>query len=129
MNIKRLVLLAAVVVLIALFFALDLQRFLSVEYLGAQGGAIVAFKDDNTWAAAAMFFVAYVAVTGLSLPGAALMTLIAGALFGLGRICHLICPVSSVRVSGAQQWPARNRFRNESCQAGITRMYRGRIAP
>ena len=32
---------------------------------------------------AAGFFVIYIAVTGLSLPGAALMTLVAGAIFGL----------------------------------------------
>tara|TARA_B100000446_G_scaffold83608_1_gene78917 strand:+ start:2798 stop:2980 length:183 start_codon:yes stop_codon:yes gene_type:complete len=30
-----------------------------------------------------LFFVIYVAVTALSIPGAALMTLVAGALFGL----------------------------------------------
>ena len=83
MNTKRLALLAAVSVLIALFFAFDLQRLLTIEYLGAQGEAIVAFKNNNTVTAIALFFVAYVAVTGLSLPGAALMTLIAGALFGL----------------------------------------------
>ena len=96
MNIKRLVLLSAVVVAIALFFAFDLQRFLSVEYLGARGEAIVAFKDSNTWAAAALFFVAYVAITGLSLPGAALMTLIAGALFGLVTGVVIVSFASSI---------------------------------
>ena len=96
MNIKRLVLLSAVVVAIALFFAFDLQRFLSVEYLGTQGEAIVAFKDGNTWAAAALFFVAYVAITGLSLPGAALMTLIAGALFGLVTGVVIVSFASSI---------------------------------
>ena len=83
MNTKRAVLLAAVVALVALFFAFDLHRLLSVEYLAAQGSAIIRFQDANPWATAAIFFVAYVAITGLSLPGATLMTLIAGALFGL----------------------------------------------
>lgn len=96
MNIKRLILLAAVVIAIALFFAFDLQRILSVEYLGAQGEAIVAFTDSNTWAAAALFFVAYVAITGLSLPGAALMTLIAGALFGLVTGVVIVSFASSI---------------------------------
>ena len=96
MNIKRLVLLAAVAILIALFFAFDLQRFLSIEYLGAQGEAIVAFTNDNAWAAAAIFFVAYVAITGLSLPGAALMTLIAGALFGLATGLVIVSFASSI---------------------------------
>lgn len=83
MNLKRTILLAAVVVLIALFFAFDLQRFLTIEYLAAQGEAIAAFQAGNPWISAAIFFAVYVAVTGLSLPGAAIMTLIAGALFGL----------------------------------------------
>ncbi len=96
MNIKRLVLLAAVAILIALFFAFDLQRFLSIEYLGAQGEAIVAFTNDNAWAAAAIFFVVYVAITGLSLPGAALMTLIAGALFGLATGLVIVSFASSI---------------------------------
>ena len=96
MNIKRLVLLAAVAILIALFFAFDLQRFLTIEYLGAQGEAIVAFTNDNAWAAAAIFFVAYVAITGLSLPGAALMTLIAGALFGLATGLVIVSFASSI---------------------------------
>ncbi len=96
MNTKRIVLLAAVAIVVALFFALDLQRFLTIEYLGAQGEAIVAFKDDNTWTAAAVFFLAYVAVTGLSLPGAALMTLIAGALFGLVTGVVIVSFASSI---------------------------------
>ncbi len=83
MNVKRTVLLAAVAVLIALFFAFDLQRFLTVEYVAAQGEAIAAFQQQNPWMSAMTFFVVYVTVTGLSLPGAAIMTLIAGALFGL----------------------------------------------
>ena len=96
MNIKRIILLAAVAVLIALFFAFDLQRFLTIEYLGAQGEAIVAFKDNNTWTAVVIFFVAYVAITGLSLPGAALMTLIAGALFGLATGVAIVSFASSI---------------------------------
>ena len=96
MNIKRLVLLAAVAMLIVLFFAFDLQRLLTIEYLGAQGEAIVAFKNNNALTAAAVFFVAYVAITGLSLPGAALMTLIAGALFGLATGVVIVSFASSI---------------------------------
>ena len=96
MNGKRLVLLAAVAILIALFFGFDLHRFLTVEYLGAQGEAIVAFREENAWTAAALFFIAYVAITGLSLPGAALLTLIAGALFGLVTGVVIVSFASSI---------------------------------
>ena len=83
MTTKRALLLATVAILIALFFTFDLHRFLKIEYLADQGEAIAAYRNQNPWTAAAAFFAAYVAITGLSLPGAALMTLIAGALFGL----------------------------------------------
>ena len=96
MNSKRLALLAAVAILIALFLAFDLQRFLTIEYLASRGEAIVAFRDGNTSAAMAIFFLAYVAVTGLSLPGAALMTLIAGALFGLVTGVVIVSFASSI---------------------------------
>ena len=44
---------------------------------------IVAAKDANPVLYVTGFFILYVAVTGLSIPGAAIMTLIAGALFGV----------------------------------------------
>ena len=41
------------------------------------------YFQAHPWRTGFGFFAAYVAVTGLSLPGAALMTLVAGAIFGL----------------------------------------------
>lgn len=82
MNRKPLLFLA-LVALVAAFFALDLQRFLSLEFLKSQQAALDALYAARPVAVLAGFFVAYVAVTALSLPGAALMTLAAGALFGL----------------------------------------------
>ena len=83
MKPSRIVLLVALVALIALFFAFDLQRFLSLEFFAAQREAIVAYRAANPWTTAIAFFLIYVLVTGTSLPGAALLTLVAGALFGL----------------------------------------------
>jgi uncharacterized membrane protein YdjX (TVP38/TMEM64 family) len=76
---KKLVVAAVVLLAVALFFALDLKSYLSLEYLRAQRTAIDAYPLQ----AGLIFFAIYVAVTGLSLPGAAVMTLAAGALFGL----------------------------------------------
>jgi len=83
MNKGRLVLLAAIAALVVAFFALDLGRYLSLEYFKAQQAAIAANFAAYPFATAGAFFALYVAVTGLSLPGAALMTLVAGAIFGL----------------------------------------------
>jgi pyruvate/2-oxoglutarate dehydrogenase complex dihydrolipoamide dehydrogenase (E3) component/uncharacterized membrane protein YdjX (TVP38/TMEM64 family) len=80
---RKLVLGAVILLAIALFFALDLRSYLSLEYFRAQREAIDAYVAASPRAAAFAFFAIYVAVTGLSLPGAAIMTLIAGAVFGV----------------------------------------------
>ena len=65
------------------FFALDLQRFLTLEMLKAQHEAIANYQYGHPVLAGALYCILYVAVTGLSLPGAAVMTLAGGAVFGL----------------------------------------------
>ena len=79
----KVVVLVVVAALVVAFFALDLRRYVSIEYFQSQRAAIEAYLAANPLQAAAIFFAAYVAVTGLSLPGAAILTLVAGALFGL----------------------------------------------
>jgi pyruvate/2-oxoglutarate dehydrogenase complex dihydrolipoamide dehydrogenase (E3) component/uncharacterized membrane protein YdjX (TVP38/TMEM64 family) len=79
----RLLLLLAIGVAVALFFALDLGQYLSLDRLKAQQDTIAAYRAAHPLAAAAAYFALYVAVTALSLPGAALMTLAGGAVFGL----------------------------------------------
>lgn len=74
-----LVLLGAIVA----YFVFDLGAILSLENFKASQADIVAAKDANPILYITGFFILYVAVTGLSIPGAAIMTLIAGALFGV----------------------------------------------
>ena len=83
MNKSRLALVLAIAALAAAFFAFGGYRYLSVEQFRAQQAAIQAYYQAHPWEAGAAFFALYVAVTGLSLPGAAVMTLAAGAIFGL----------------------------------------------
>ena len=83
MKPSRIILFIALAALIALFFVFDLQRFITLEFFAAQREAIIAYEVANPWTTAVAFFVIYVLVTGTSLPGAALLTLIAGAVFGL----------------------------------------------
>ena len=79
----RVLLLATLAALVAAYFAFDLGRFLSLDQFKAQQAAIETFFRDNPLQAAALYFAAYVAVTGLSLPAATILTLAGGALFGL----------------------------------------------
>lgn len=83
MNSGRLLLGLLLVVVAAVFVALDLQRFLSLEQLQSRQAAIVAYRDAHPALAAGLYGLVYVAVTGLSLPGATVLTLAGGALFGL----------------------------------------------
>jgi pyruvate/2-oxoglutarate dehydrogenase complex dihydrolipoamide dehydrogenase (E3) component/uncharacterized membrane protein YdjX (TVP38/TMEM64 family) len=80
---SRLVAAAVLIALIAAFFAFGGHRYLTFDSIKSQQAAIQALYERNPLATAIVFFAGYVAVTGLSLPGAAVMTLVAGAIFGL----------------------------------------------
>ena len=81
---KKRLLLLLVVVLVAAFFALGLHRQLDLASLKAGMAQFAAWRDASPLLVAGAYFVLYVVVTALSLPGAAVMTLAGGALFGLG---------------------------------------------
>jgi pyruvate/2-oxoglutarate dehydrogenase complex dihydrolipoamide dehydrogenase (E3) component/uncharacterized membrane protein YdjX (TVP38/TMEM64 family) len=82
-NARKISLVAVLVLAVAAFFAFDFGRFFSLEYIkGAQAGFAELYAQRPALVIGG-FFAAYVAVTALSLPGAAIMTLLAGAIFGL----------------------------------------------
>jgi pyruvate/2-oxoglutarate dehydrogenase complex dihydrolipoamide dehydrogenase (E3) component/uncharacterized membrane protein YdjX (TVP38/TMEM64 family) len=83
MNRKKLLLIAALLVLIGAFFVFDLGRFLSLTYLKSRQLEFAALYAERPLLVIGAYFVIYVAVTALSLPGAAIMTLAGGAVFGL----------------------------------------------
>ncbi len=82
MNARRLAVGGLIVGAIVAFFALGLQRFLSLEYLRSEHAAIGAFAAAHPWQAAAGFLALYVGATAASIPGATVLTLAAGAIFG-----------------------------------------------
>ncbi|MCG7600192.1 dihydrolipoyl dehydrogenase [Halomonas sp. McH1-25] len=85
MKRNKLFLLLIVGLGIGAFFALDGDDLLELGFLRAQLDNFHTWFDDSPWLMAAGFFLVYVAAAGLSLPGAALLTLLSGALFGLGK--------------------------------------------
>ncbi len=74
----------AVVIALAIgvFFYFDLGRFLSLAALQENRNSLLAFTDANFAAAVGIFIGVYAVVTGLSLPGAVILTLAGGFLFG-----------------------------------------------
>ena len=96
MNVKKLALLGVIVALVASYFVFDLGQYLSLDYLKAQRGAFQSLAAEQPVLVLGGFFLLYVAVTALSLPGAAIMTLAAGALFGFWVALLLVSFASSV---------------------------------
>ncbi len=78
----KILLIATIIILIVAFFAFDLHHFLTLEYLKDRQQEFVNFYATNRLLTIAIYFILYVVVTALSLPGAAVMTLAGGALLG-----------------------------------------------
>jgi uncharacterized membrane protein YdjX (TVP38/TMEM64 family) len=79
---KKLVLAAIAGALIALFFLFDLGRFLTLDALKANRDALTAFYQENPFVMAGAFIAIYIIQSALFLPGAAVFSLAAGAIFG-----------------------------------------------
>jgi uncharacterized membrane protein YdjX (TVP38/TMEM64 family) len=83
MSYGRIVLLLVIAAAIAAFFLLNLGQYLTLDSLKGRQAELAALVEARPLLAIGGFFLVYVAVTALSLPGAAIMTLAAGAIFGL----------------------------------------------
>ncbi len=93
---KRWLALAVLVAAVALFFVFDLGQYLSLEAIKARQAQLEGWRAAQPLRAALLFFGAYVLVTALSLPGATVMTLAGGAVFGLWWGTLLISFASSI---------------------------------
>ncbi|OAN86380.1 pyridine nucleotide-disulfide oxidoreductase [Erythrobacter sp. EhN03] len=80
---KRLLIIAALAALVAAYFFFGLGDYLTIEGIKQVAGDVGAYYERNPAQVIAGFFLVYVAVAAASLPGAAVMTLAAGALFGV----------------------------------------------
>ena len=83
MNKNKLLMALALVAAVVAFFALDLGHYFSLDYIKGAQADFAALYAARPWMVATAFLAVYVAVAALSLPGAAILTLLAGAIFGL----------------------------------------------
>lgn len=83
MNLKRLLPLAILVILVGAAFAADLDRYLTFDALRDNRAILLAFVERHWLMASVGFVFAYTIVVALSLPGATIMTLTGGFLFGV----------------------------------------------
>lgn len=82
-NRNRIIIAAIIAALAVLFFAMDLQQYLTLTYLKASQARFTAYYANHKIAVIVIYMLIYITVTALSLPGAIPMTLTGGALFGL----------------------------------------------
>ena len=130
MKYGKLALLAVIALLAGFYAHYDLGQYLSLQSLKNQQEAIEAFRTSNPALSTAGFFVVYVIATALSIPGAALLTLAGGALFGLLWGTALVSFASTIGATFAflisrfllRDWvAARFRQRLAAIDAGVRR--------
>jgi uncharacterized membrane protein YdjX (TVP38/TMEM64 family) len=95
-KLRKLLMLPLVAVLVGAFFAFDLQQYLTLGYFKARQQAFAEFYAGHRFLTIAVYMGIYILVTALSLPGATVMTLAGGALFGLGVGFVVISFASSI---------------------------------
>jgi uncharacterized membrane protein YdjX (TVP38/TMEM64 family) len=91
----KLALVLVLVAIIAAFFYFDLGSYFTLESLKGNREAFQAYYQENTFVTIAAYVLIYVLMAALSLPGAAIMTLAGGALFGLGMGTVLVSIAST----------------------------------
>ena len=82
-NLKQIIIISVIAGCLGAFSYLDFSQYLSLEYIKGQQANFSAFYKENTLLAIGAYTAVYIVSAALSLPGAALLTLLAGALFGL----------------------------------------------
>ena len=96
MSRQKLLLIGAFIILIGAFFYFDLGRFLSLDSIKQRQAGFAALYGEKPLLVIGAFFLVYVAVTALSLPGAAIMTLAGGAIFGVVTGTLIVSFASSI---------------------------------
>ena len=93
---RKLLMLVLIAAAIALFFVFDLGRFFSLAYLKSQQASFAALYAEHRVTTLAAYFAIYVAMAALSLPGAVVLTLAGGALFGFWTGLIVVSFASSI---------------------------------
>jgi uncharacterized membrane protein YdjX (TVP38/TMEM64 family) len=101
MNLKKLVILLAIALLVALFFWFDLGRYLTLESLKANRERLADLYASHRVGMVAGFVAIYIIQTALSLPGAAILSLSAGAVFGaaMGTVYAVIAATAGATLA------------------------------
>ena len=117
----KIALISLIAFLVFIFFYFGFHQYANLEFLKAQQATITEYNTSYPLYAALIFFITYIAVTGLSLPGAAIMTLAGGAIFGLLKGTLLVSFASTIGATLAFL-ASRYLFRKSLQQRFATRL-------
>jgi len=93
---KKIVILVIIVIFIIIFKNLGLEIYLNLDYIKENRLVFADYYSQHTLQVILIYFSAYVLATALSLPGATILTLLGGALFGLGYGLLIISFASTI---------------------------------
>ena len=117
----KIALISLIALLVLIFFYFGFHQYTNLEFLKTQQATITEYNASYPLYTALIFFITYVAVTGLSLPGAAVMTLAGGAIFGLLKGTLLVSFASTIGATLAFL-ASRYLFRKSLQQRFATRL-------
>lgn len=130
MNKQRLLVALLLTGLVSAFFYFDLDRYFDIALFVEQRDQLIKSYEQHSGLFLLVYFAVYVLATTLSLPGATLLTLFAGALFGFSLALLLVSFASSLGALCAFQiaryllrdW-VRERFpkQTQAIDAGVAR--------
>lgn len=82
-NGKKIVLVLAILLIVAAYFYFDLGSYITFENLKKQQEVLVGYTQENLFLAILVYGLLYIVTVAFGFPGAAILTLAAGAIFGL----------------------------------------------
>jgi uncharacterized membrane protein YdjX (TVP38/TMEM64 family) len=111
---------AIVLAVVLLFWIFGLGHYLTLSYVKSSEEKVAALYAEHPFAVIASYGMIYIIVTSLSLPGAAVMTVAGGALFGLVKGAIVVSFASAIGATAAclvsrtvlRDW-AQSKFANE----------------
>lgn len=95
-QLLKVAILILIILGIAIFFSFDLGRYLTLENLKSQQSSLAKMFNEEPWKVIGVYFAVYVIATALSVPGAAVLTLAGGAVFGLVKGTLIVSFASTI---------------------------------
>jgi uncharacterized membrane protein YdjX (TVP38/TMEM64 family) len=92
----RILIVLFIILLITSFFVFDLSQYLTLDYLKTNQMRLMKYHEQNMTLTLSLYFLAYILITALSIPGATIMTLAGAGIFGFWTSLIVISFASTI---------------------------------